>query len=518
LRKDRNEKHAVILDLDETVFDNSGFQTRMLQSGLAYDQRLFDQWEELGGNQVELIPAAKEFVLAARSLGVTTFFVSNRSDRYRQQTKQTLQRLGIPIQAEQELKLRTTTSDKTARRDEIAQDGFTVLLNIGDNLRDYDETLKSPSLTAESTVKDRNKAIEQRKRLVDLARSKWGRTWIVLPNPVYGEWMKPMGPGLAGLSHLKHTKATLGIAFWNVENLFDLLDDPNVEGDEEFTPTGPKKWTEDRYETKLNNLATVISQMNDQQGPDVLGLAEIENRSVLEALVEKLKPLGRDYQIVHHDSPSGRGIDCALIYDARVLELDHSKFHHVDAGNTREIVEARFRRNGNELTVFVNHWPARSHDASYRVKAGLVLRKRIDQLLSADALADIIAMGDFNDHQADESIRDALEATAELKEIRGGKLFNTMFALDPSVPTGTYVYNNQWETLDQLFVSPGMLIPNGVSWVMGSTRPAILVRDQLYNPHGDAIARPSRSYTWNSFHESGYSDHLPVVSSVFWAD
>ena len=96
------------------------------------------------------------------------------------------------------------------------------------------------------------------------------------------------------------------IAFWNVENLFDNVDDPTVEGDEEFTPAGPNKWTEERLAIKLTNLAKVISKMNGGKGPDVLGLAEIENRKVIELLIAKLQPLGREYKIVHKDSPSGR--------------------------------------------------------------------------------------------------------------------------------------------------------------------------------------------------------------------
>ena len=94
------------------------------------------------------------------------------------------------------------------------------------------------------------------------------------------------------------------VAFWNVENLFDTVDDPKVEKDEEFTPTATKQWTEERFEDKLQKLARVISDMNGGHGPDVLGVAEVENRLVLEKLVEHLKPLGRDYDIVHHDSPS----------------------------------------------------------------------------------------------------------------------------------------------------------------------------------------------------------------------
>ena len=107
----------------------------------------------------------------------------------------------------------------------------------------------------------------------------------------------------------------LGVAFWNVENLFDTVDDPKTEGDEEFTPGEPKAWTKTRLELKLTNLARVIGDMNSGQGPDVLGLCEIENRAVLELLVKHLDKTGRKYEIVHEDSPSYRGIDCALLYD-----------------------------------------------------------------------------------------------------------------------------------------------------------------------------------------------------------
>ena len=137
----------------------------------------------------------------------------------------------------------------------------------------------------------------------------------------------------------------LVIASWNLENLFDTEDDPNVEFDEDFSPDKPKKWTTERLEIKLKNLSSIISKMNGGKGPDVLGVCEIENRKVVEMLVEKLKPLGRKYEIVHKDSPSDRGIDCAIIFDSGVFSLADSKFHFVDAEKTRDIVEAKLRRN-----------------------------------------------------------------------------------------------------------------------------------------------------------------------------
>src|SRR3712207_6554043 len=115
--------------------------------------------------------------------------------------------------------------------------------------------------------------------------------------------------------------------------------------------------------------------MNDGKGPDVLGLCEIENRKVLELLVDKLSALGRKYEIVHKDSPSERGIDCAILFDSGVFSLSGSKFHHVDADNTRDIVEAHLRRDQQELYVFMNHWPSRRHEPPFRNKAAGVLRR-----------------------------------------------------------------------------------------------------------------------------------------------
>ncbi len=183
------------------------------------------------------------------------------------------------------------------------------------------------------------------------------------------------------------------IGSWNCENLFDTIDDPNVKGDEEFTPDSARHWTKERFDIKLTNLGHVISKMNDDKGPDVLGVCEVENRLVVEMLVEKLKPLGRKYEIIHKDSPSERGIDCAIIYDSAVFTLVAPQFHHVDAGNTRDIVEAKLKRNGNDLYVFMDHWPSRFHEESFRNKAADVLRKRVDEILSADPKADIIMRG-----------------------------------------------------------------------------------------------------------------------------
>lgn len=301
----------------------------------------------------------------------------------------------------------------------------------------------------------------------------------------------------------------LSLASWNLENLFDTEDDPKTQGDEDYTPQSPKKWTPERLEIKLNNLASVIGKMNGGKGPDVLGVCEVENRKVVEMLVAKLQPLGRKYEIIHQDSPSERGIDCAIIFDSGVFQLADSKFHHVPAENTRDIVEAKFHRKNSDLYVFMDHWPSRYHEESFRMKAGDVARKRIDEILATDPKADIILLGDFNDDITNESIRDHLRTAASAENLPTGTMFDTLDHLRTE-GKGTLVYKNKWDLLDHIIISPGLLDPAGFEWKKDSSQ-AVDFPELFYQPKYEGIIkRPSSSYTKDEFHKNGYSDHLPV--------
>jgi predicted extracellular nuclease len=301
----------------------------------------------------------------------------------------------------------------------------------------------------------------------------------------------------------------LYIAGWNVENLFDLDDDPNVEFDEDFTPNSPKKWTKERLEIKLKNLSDAIGKMNAGKGPDVLGLCEVENRKVVQMLRDKLAPLGRKYEIVHQDSPSDRGIDCALLYDANAFSLADSRFHFVDAENTRDIVEVKLHRDSGDLFVFVNHWPSRHNPEAQRLKAADVLRKRLDEILATDPKADILLLGDFNDEPENVSLRDHLRATPSREQLTDGRLFNST-AHFLNEKQGTFFYENQWDLLDHIILSPGLFDESGFRWQDGSSE-RIVRPELLYQPpYPNAAARPSTTYTRNSFHKNGYSDHLAL--------
>jgi endonuclease/exonuclease/phosphatase family metal-dependent hydrolase len=301
----------------------------------------------------------------------------------------------------------------------------------------------------------------------------------------------------------------LHVACWNVENLFDTVDDPAVEGDEEFTPDGPKKWDEARLRRKLGNLAGVIRKMNGGKGPDVLGLCEVENRAAVEMLVRELAVLGRKYQVVHRDSPSERGIDTAIVYDAAKLELEGAKFHGVPKIRTRDIAEAEFVVSGKPLWVFANHWPSRSHPPEERAKAAGVLRARVDAILAADPKADLVVMGDLNDYPDDPSVKEHLRAADDPAKATGGVLYDTTWPIQKA-GRGTYVYQNRWEVIDHLVVSPGLLESDGLRWRRDSTT-ELKYPELIFDPRGDKqIPRPNRSFSGNSYHPTGVSDHLPL--------
>ena len=257
----------------------------------------------------------------------------------------------------------------------------------------------------------------------------------------------------------------LHIATYNIENLFDDIDDPKKE---DFDAT---KWDAEKLAIKCSNLATVIQAMNGGHGPDVLGLAEVENREVVELLISKIKLPQREYKVVHYDSPDERGIDVAIIYDAKVLKLAADKIHAVTIQTTRDILEAKFTWGSDVLYVMMNHWPSQNNPETDRIAAGKVLRTRLDEILQRDPAADIVCMGDFNEKlPTDPGIQDALRSTQDVTAAKDGVLLNTGGSLLTAKDRGTYVYQNEWGVLDHILVSPGLLAGKGVVWKKDSTR------------------------------------------------
>jgi 5'-nucleotidase (lipoprotein e(P4) family) len=192
---------AVVLDLDETVLDNSAFQTRLARNGLAFDEKTWEDWEKTGFPHVRLVPGAKAFIDDAKRLGVRIVYITNRKQKqeFRDGTLNALELLGVEV-AGRDLLGAETTSDKTERRADVEK-RYTILLFIGDNLRDFHEgdfrsTIDNtrPGKGSDDPARRRD-AVRQRAMAVDRCSDLFGREWIILPNPAYGEWTKVLGLG-----------------------------------------------------------------------------------------------------------------------------------------------------------------------------------------------------------------------------------------------------------------------------------------------------------------------------------
>jgi hypothetical protein len=230
------------------------------------------------------------------------------------------------------------------------------------------------------------------------------------------------------------------IAFWNLENLFDIENAPPERRSDKVARAIKKDikgWTQARLDRKIAQLSSIIRQMNGGRGPDLLGVCEVENRFVLDLLVGALAPLGRGYQIVHQDTDDQRGIDVAFIFDGSLFQVE-AVFDHVVMRRTatRDIVQVNFMTASNRRFVVVgNHWPSRSggalESAAYRAIAGETLayfHQRIWEVHGKET--PVLAMGDFNDEPFDRSLVDyALgggggapeqKATTPTREIKKG--------------------------------------------------------------------------------------------------
>ena len=303
------------------------------------------------------------------------------------------------------------------------------------------------------------------------------------------------------------------VAFYNVENLFDTLDDP-LKMDEDFTPTGKLQWNAARYQEKQSRIAEVIDLLPGDL-PVFVGLCEVENRTVLSDLIKQpalnAKSRSGHYEIIHADSPDERGIDVAAIYDATQLKNVRFEYYSIALPdpkdpNTRDILHAQGTLSGEAIHFFVNHWPSRSGGQSEsepnRLAVAALLKLKVEAVLADDAQAKIIIMGDFNDHPNDRSIYDVLGA----KDSPAASFYNQMYAIH-TAGNGSYFYKGEWGALDQMITSSGLM--NSTGWHVDASSAGVLRDEKILFRDKEGVARPSRSYAGDSY-KGGYSDHLPV--------
>lgn len=309
------------------------------------------------------------------------------------------------------------------------------------------------------------------------------------------------------------------IAFYNVENLFDCNDDAN--DDAEFLPQGKREWTNERYQEKLNNIARVLGSIADN-GAAVVGLAEVENRHVLEDLVRNPSIRKRNYSIIHYDSPDPRGIDCALLYDARVFRPKSSGVRFIALPDespipTRDILFATGTIENEVFHFIVAHWPSRyggdPASAGRRMVAAQTMRQVADSLLREYPGSKAILMGDFNDDPFDASVIEGLNLCQTIEETHAADLFSPMLSMYRQ-GAGTLAYKGEWNLFDIMAVSGNLLKKNTQGLHLYQDPEShqlayVFRRDYLLQQTPKHRGEPLRTFAGGKY-IGGYSDHLPV--------
>ena len=298
------------------------------------------------------------------------------------------------------------------------------------------------------------------------------------------------------------------IAFYNLENFFDIKDDPHSL-DDDFTPEGFRKWNESKFRNKARKIARALSEIGREESsrpPILIGIAEVESKGVITSVLNQKELQGIDYDFVHFNSPDERGIDTALIYQQRHFKVVDAETLPLLVDNvngvrdfTRDILYVHGKLNQEEVHVFVNHWPSRREGAeitSYkRVRAAETILAKVESLEGENP--NCIIMGDFNDDPNSESIRTLMDT---------GRFINPMKKLLSPV-SGSANYKRTLSLFDQILLSHTFLDhrPNTHNFV----KAAIFSPRFLKEWKGRYKGNPFRTFAGETY-LGGYSDHFPV--------
>jgi predicted extracellular nuclease len=310
------------------------------------------------------------------------------------------------------------------------------------------------------------------------------------------------------------------IAFYNVENLFDTINDINK--NDEASPIMEIKFNRSEiYKKKVKNMASVIADIGSDlvnKSPSIVGLSEVENRNVIEDLLNNKHLSNKNYDIVHYDSPDERGIDVGLIYNKDVFKVNSTKSHELiiydNKSSKRNYTRDQLVVSGlldNELIhIIVNHWPSRSggeeRSRAGRMAAAELNKKIIDSLQNKYKNAKIITMGDFNDDPHDDSMKKILNAKKYIEDVKTNGIYNPMEVILSDQGIGSNAYRDVWQLFDQILVTEPFLNKKYDSYQF--YKAGIFNKSYLINKAGRYKGYPFRSFSWGSF-TGGYSDHLP---------
>lgn len=307
---------------------------------------------------------------------------------------------------------------------------------------------------------------------------------------------------------------TYTIAFYNTENLFDIYNDRSKH-DRDYLPNSEKRWTQKRYQNKIEKLGFAISrigEMEAEKSPSIIGLAEVENGKVIRDLLnsEHLKAI--PYDFVHFNSKDERGVDVALVYNKEEFTVTHSEifeltFEKPEGGDdfTRDILLVTGTFKGETISILVNHWASRREGTRLSESKRLLSSEKvgtiIQSLKQANEDVKIIVMGDFNDDPHCDSMKRLTE---------NNQLFNPMNTLQ-SYNRGSLVHHLRWHLFDQIMITTNFLKPDGNHLEFDEAN--IFDANFLREPKGKYKGTPSRTYAGEK-HKGGYSDHFPVYITL----
>ena len=300
-----------------------------------------------------------------------------------------------------------------------------------------------------------------------------------------------------------------GFAFYNLENLFDTKDDPKTL-DDDFTASSDRKWNKKRFRKKIKKVGSVIQQIGYEDigfPPVLVGVAEVENRYVLEQLVASKFLQQKNYGILHFDSPDERGIDTGLLYRKEYVTVLEQKAYNVYIENekgerdyTRDILGAHLKIEGHSFYVLVNHFPSRRAGVELTAPRRMAVAKRnleiVDEIKAKDPEARIVIMGDFNDDPKSESIQ----------HLVANGFYNPMELLLTN-ESGSVSYRGAWNLFDQILVTHNFMKQYNNNFQFDSA--TIFNMKHLTEYEGKNKGNPFRTYLGRRY-AGGFSDHFPI--------
>jgi hypothetical protein len=300
------------------------------------------------------------------------------------------------------------------------------------------------------------------------------------------------------------------IGFYNCENFYDTINQANVV-DEAFLPNSEKGYGSKEYDIKTAHLANVIYNLGlieNLNGVALIGLAEIENKMVLNKLIESPMIKKYHYKYIHFDSKDPRGVDVALVYNPaqffpyHYLPFSISDDTHFNTYATRDILYVKGRLINEWVHVLVNHWPSRrggEHTSSKnRIWASTICKRIMDSVYNLDPGAKFILMGDLNDNPNNKSVIQLNMVNPFLKLYKNG--------------IGSLAYNDAWNLFDQILLSTNWKLANSKKkedFSLNNYKPVIYSNEMMFESSGKYIGYPKRTYNGSQF-RGGYSDHFPV--------